>query len=522
MPSTRSAGTAGTRGSLPATGRGTTRGSRPAAHGRRKLRRELGRHVGAERAVLRRARRHGQRAAKRAGLHAWARLGRRQGRRLHRGRLAARRPLDVQGQPARLARRRRLLDGRRAVRERLGAGGLRRRARPTPSPARATSSAATRWRSTSVTSLRSQTRTRTRRHRPARFSSRPTSPLATQRGRGLRPTDSRPLRSRRWRTSSRARSTRRARWERPPASTGSASRGRRTTRSASRVPTSPPRPAPCSRASVQPSATPARRPTSGRRRVPPAWCTTAVDGAAFTTAWEGFSAWSVPALAFTSAPAAFVAGASAQLTVQLQTDGVAQNAGADESVTFSSTSPTAQFAAGPERAVDADARRHDPGRVVERLRVLHRRSAGTGDGHGGGREPPGRGAGRDGGASGPGGATLPGSGDDRAGTGAASRPEARRRATGARRIGAVAPGRPPSRRHRPGRPRLGRRAGARPSCSACARGRASSPPFRHGRTPAGSSSGRAARGCRRAATSSRRRSGRPRPPDAPSTRRGGR
>ena len=79
----------------------------------------------------------------------------------------------------------------------------------------------------------------------------------------------------------------------------------------------------------------------------PEWCTTTVDGAAFAPAWQGFSSWSLPGLVFTSAPATFAAGASVPLAVQLQTDGVPQNAAADETVAFSSSSPTAQFASSP-------------------------------------------------------------------------------------------------------------------------------------------------------------------------------
>ena len=79
----------------------------------------------------------------------------------------------------------------------------------------------------------------------------------------------------------------------------------------------------------------------------PAWCTTTVDGAAFTTAWQSFGAWSLPGLVFTSAPATFAAGSSVQVGVQIQTDSVPQNASADENVAFSSTSPTGGFSAGP-------------------------------------------------------------------------------------------------------------------------------------------------------------------------------
>jgi hypothetical protein len=76
----------------------------------------------------------------------------------------------------------------------------------------------------------------------------------------------------------------------------------------------------------------------------PAWCATAVDGAAFTGAWAGFSSWSVPGLVLTSPPATVQAGAPTTLTAQIQAAGVVQNATADQQVTFTSTSPTGTFA----------------------------------------------------------------------------------------------------------------------------------------------------------------------------------
>src|SRR5205823_738712 len=83
----------------------------------------------------------------------------------------------------------------------------------------------------------------------------------------------------------------------------------------------------------------------------PAWCTTAVDGAAFTPAWQAFSTWSTSAVGFASAPVALSAGGVAgPLTVQLQTAGVPDTATADQPVALTTTSPNGGFsttAAGP-------------------------------------------------------------------------------------------------------------------------------------------------------------------------------
>jgi hypothetical protein len=75
----------------------------------------------------------------------------------------------------------------------------------------------------------------------------------------------------------------------------------------------------------------------------PAWCATSLDGAAFTTAWQWFSTWSPTTVAFTSAPAAFTAGGSTALTVELQAAGVAHAASSPQTVTFTSSSPTGSF-----------------------------------------------------------------------------------------------------------------------------------------------------------------------------------
>jgi hypothetical protein len=81
------------------------------------------------------------------------------------------------------------------------------------------------------------------------------------------------------------------------------------------------------------------------------WCTAAVDGAAFTNAWSAFSSWTPTVPVFTSAPQTVAAGAaSAPLTVQLQTGGVAPVLPYPVDVVFGSSSPTGGFstsAAGP-------------------------------------------------------------------------------------------------------------------------------------------------------------------------------
>jgi hypothetical protein len=87
----------------------------------------------------------------------------------------------------------------------------------------------------------------------------------------------------------------------------------------------------------------------------PSWCATALPGAAFTAAWAGFSAWSQPGLAITSPAATFAAGGSTQVTVQIQTAGVAQNASADQTVTFASSSPTGVFTPAATATIPAGA-----------------------------------------------------------------------------------------------------------------------------------------------------------------------
>ena len=101
-------------------------------------------------------------------------------------------------------------------------------------------------------------------------------------------------------------------------------------------------------AAIRDSGTEAADP--GAAACAPAWCTSVLQGAAFTTAWQAFATWTPANLALTTPVGSFVAGGSEPVTVQLQTAGVPQNALADQTVTFSSSSPTGGFsasAAGP-------------------------------------------------------------------------------------------------------------------------------------------------------------------------------
>ncbi|MGN6799527.1 MAG: hypothetical protein ACTHKS_15410 [Gaiellaceae bacterium] len=87
----------------------------------------------------------------------------------------------------------------------------------------------------------------------------------------------------------------------------------------------------------------------------PAWCSTSLDGAAFTTAWQWVSTWSPTTVAFTSPPAAFTAGSSTTIAVQLQAAGVAQTATADQTVTFATSSAGGSFAPSATVTIPAGA-----------------------------------------------------------------------------------------------------------------------------------------------------------------------
>jgi hypothetical protein len=84
--------------------------------------------------------------------------------------------------------------------------------------------------------------------------------------------------------------------------------------------------------------------TSASDACAPAWCTTSLAGATFTTAWQWFSTWTPTVVAFTSPAATFTAGSSAQVTVQLQAAGVAQTASSAQTVTFATSSASGSFA----------------------------------------------------------------------------------------------------------------------------------------------------------------------------------
>jgi len=84
---------------------------------------------------------------------------------------------------------------------------------------------------------------------------------------------------------------------------------------------------------------------------PPFFCTTSLPGAAFTTAWQIFSAWSPSTVAISSPPATLVAGVpSGPLTLRYQTGNVGAIAPAPQVVTLTSSSAKGQFstsATGP-------------------------------------------------------------------------------------------------------------------------------------------------------------------------------
>jgi hypothetical protein len=76
----------------------------------------------------------------------------------------------------------------------------------------------------------------------------------------------------------------------------------------------------------------------------PTWCTAGLAGSAFNDAWKSFATWSPAALGFASSAQALTAGsASAPVSVQLQTAGVADWDSADTTVTVSSSSAGGGF-----------------------------------------------------------------------------------------------------------------------------------------------------------------------------------
>ena len=101
-------------------------------------------------------------------------------------------------------------------------------------------------------------------------------------------------------------------------------------------------------AAVAASADPA---APGAGACEPPWCTAAVDGAAFTSAWSGFDSWTPTSTGFVSLPQTAVAGsASGPIIVQLQIGTIASALPYDATVTVSSSSPGGSFstsASGP-------------------------------------------------------------------------------------------------------------------------------------------------------------------------------
>lgn len=87
----------------------------------------------------------------------------------------------------------------------------------------------------------------------------------------------------------------------------------------------------------------------------PSWCTTSLDGSAFTTAWQWFSTWSPTLLVLTSPPATFTAGSSSVITVQLQAAGVPQTTGSAQTVTFATTSASGSFSPSATVTIPAGA-----------------------------------------------------------------------------------------------------------------------------------------------------------------------
>jgi hypothetical protein len=75
----------------------------------------------------------------------------------------------------------------------------------------------------------------------------------------------------------------------------------------------------------------------------PSWCSTSLAGAAFTSAWAGFSTWTPTTVAFTTPASAFTAGSSAQVTVQLIAAGIVQTAASPQTVTFASSAASGSF-----------------------------------------------------------------------------------------------------------------------------------------------------------------------------------
>jgi hypothetical protein len=80
----------------------------------------------------------------------------------------------------------------------------------------------------------------------------------------------------------------------------------------------------------------------------PSWCATSLAGAAFTGAWQQFSAWSPQVPVIASAPLSTApATAAGPATVQLETLGLPDDAAWSRTVTLTSSSPAGAFATSP-------------------------------------------------------------------------------------------------------------------------------------------------------------------------------
>ncbi len=79
-----------------------------------------------------------------------------------------------------------------------------------------------------------------------------------------------------------------------------------------------------------------------------AWCTSSLPGATLGLGWDTFATWSPPVLALIGSPASLTTGTvSAPITLQLQTDGIADPQSSDLTATFSTSSATGMFSSSP-------------------------------------------------------------------------------------------------------------------------------------------------------------------------------
>ncbi len=98
-------------------------------------------------------------------------------------------------------------------------------------------------------------------------------------------------------------------------------------------------------AAIQESADPA---APGAGACQPPWCTAAVPGAAFTSAWSTFGSWTPTGTLFSSTPVTVAAGtASGPITIQTQIGNVVVSLPVDTEVSLSSSSPGGTFSTSP-------------------------------------------------------------------------------------------------------------------------------------------------------------------------------